>query len=169
MQEANFFQEYLPYLPALATLVVGVVASTIAIVAIYSNRQLSKKKNSLETILAVKGDEQLRKAISVIHDTHKDPDTNIETYAYAKYASDDISKKIRYALNFYEYLAVGIHKKVYDESILKESMYTTMITVHSRCEAFIDTIRRDGHETALCHFESLAKRWINKPLKKAKK
>jgi len=62
-------------------------------------------------------------------------------------------------------MAVGISNKVYDELILKESMYTSLINVHERCGPFIDVIRKNGQKTAYCNFETLAKNWVLKPLK----
>lgn len=169
MQDATFIQEYLPYLPALATLVVGAVASIIALTAIYSNRQISRKKNSLDTILTIKADENLRDCLAIIRKIHNNPNEQIEKYAYGGNSTTNEAKSIRYVINFYEYLAVGIENKVFDEPLLKESIYTTLTTVYTRCESFISTIRKDGHETAMCNFENLAKKWKKKPLRKLKK
>ena len=74
--------EYPTLLPAAATIIVGLVVSTIAIIAIASNRNLAKKKNSLDTVLDIKADERLRDSIAVIRAIHLDPQINIEKYAY---------------------------------------------------------------------------------------
>jgi|TARA_R110002167_G_scaffold95474_3_gene254198 hypothetical protein len=118
--------------------------------------------------LSCKGDEKLRSSISIVYKTHLNPEVEISKFAYKEHASSDEALSIRYILNFYEYLAVGINNKVYDESILKESMYTSLINVYERCESFIDVIRKNGQKTAFCNFEGLAKNWVSKPLKSNK-
>jgi hypothetical protein len=159
-------KEVIPYLPALATLTIGLVASAIAIVAIYSNRQLARKKNSLDTVLSCKGDANYRESIKAIHQIHKDPNKEVSKFAYAESATEADADSIRYLLNFYEYLAVGIKSKIYDEPLLKDSMYTSLITVFERCEGFIDIVRKNGQKTAFCNFERLAKKWIDDPISK---
>lgn len=101
----------------------------------------------------------------MIHKIHLDPNSNIEQYAYRINSSSNEAKAIRYVLNFYEYLAVGIKMRVYNEDILKESMYTTIVMMNDKCHNFIEYVRRDGQKTAFMHFECLARSWKNKPLK----
>ena len=156
---------YIPFLPAAATILVGLVASIIALCAIQSNRQIARKKNSLDTILMIKGDDSLTQGIKHIHRIHKDPVLSTTKYAYPEFDATDEAIGIRYTLNFYEYLAIGIHEKVYDEVLLKESMYTTVVNVAERCDEFIAVIRKNGQKTAFCHFDKLVNRWKNSPLK----
>ena len=156
-------------LSALATASFGTIASIIAISAIISNRQLAKKKNSLDTILVIKGDDKLKNAIGAIYKVHKDPTQSIETFAYDENAAKEEAQHIRYVLNFFEYLSVGVDEGVYAERILKNSMYSTVVNIYERCRPFVNIIRSQGQKTAYCNFEKLAVKWENNPIKKPKK
>lgn len=153
-------------LSATATIGIGLIAALIAAIAIISNRRLAKKKNSLDTILSAKGDTTLRNAISTIYSVHQNPNLEIKIFSYKENEKDEAAVDIRYALNFYEYVAVGINHGVYHEKILKESMYSTIVNIHDRCKGFIENVRTQGQKTAYCNVEKLAKKWEKKPLKK---
>lgn len=144
-------------------------ASIIAVIAILASRDTARKKNSIDTILHAKNDHKLRQAIESTGKIHRDSEKTIEKYAYDAHKFEKEAQGIRYVLNFYEYLSVGIIHKVYDEQVLKESMYSTLVRTFERCQPYINQIRQQtGSNTAYTNFESLALKWREKPISKIK-
>ncbi len=157
---------------------IGFWVQTLAIVltaifaawAVHSARQMTKRKNSADVIFNSKNDSTLRYGISTIRRLNQDSSVEIAQFAY------DLSEKsedrrndtasIIYVLNYYEYVAVGIKRGIYDEGILKDSSYTTLIHMYEFCEPYIQNVRRQNQRsTTWCEFEKLALKWKRAPLK----
>jgi|SRR5580698_6267447 hypothetical protein len=138
------------------------VAAIFAFIAIVVSRRVSRRQAAIEAIFSSRRDEELIKAIRQIAILHGG-DKNMA--AYAKVEGDE-GKYIRYALNHYEYVSVGISQGIYDEKIFKSSSYTTMVSLYDRTKPFIDEVRNiKSSRTIYQEFECLACRWKEKPLK----
>jgi hypothetical protein len=93
-------------------------------------------------------------------------DTNIASFAKAAARETEEAKNIRYALNQYEYICVGIEQDVYDEEVFRGAMYSTFVKFYDRAKPFIDEARRTaGRDTIYQEFECVACRWKHKPLR----
>lgn len=74
--------------------------------------------------------------------------------------------KIQYCLNFYERLSVSIKNGSYDEVMIKQVFYSSIVQNYEISEPFIKALREQKRRnTYYQEFEWLAKRWKKKPLK----
>ena len=140
------------------------LAAIIAAIAIRRSRILERKKAAAGVIFTTRRDEQLTKALRVISQLHND-EKNMATYAKDEHKDSEQAKAIRYALNHYEYVSVGIAEDMYDEEIFKKSSYTTMTNLYNRTRPYIAAVRKNGgSKTTWQEFECLACRWLDDPL-----
>ncbi|MDF2416036.1 DUF4760 domain-containing protein [Acinetobacter beijerinckii] len=65
---------------------------------------------------------------------------------------------LRYVLNFYEYIAIGIKNNEFDEFLLRQMMKSQLINTHTYFEHYIEYLRNE-QPTALNNFSELAIRW----------
>jgi hypothetical protein len=143
------------------------VAALFALIAIISARRIERKKTALALIFDSKSDDKLTDAIRLIAALH-DAETSMATFAKKAKIDSDESKSIRYALNHFESVAVGIFHGTFDEGTFKSSQYTTVTRLYDRTKPYIDTIRKEhgGSPTNYQEFECLACRWAQNPLEK---
>ncbi len=100
-------------------------AAVLAWIAIVSSRRIERKKASMELIFEGKHDKELSAALRMIAALH-DGDTKMSTYAKKENLDKDESKHIRYALNHFESMGVGIFRGIYDEKTLRSSQYSVV-------------------------------------------
>jgi len=112
-----------------------------------------------------KKDTELQKALRLIVGIHEG-DTNIASFAKKAKIDSDESKSIRYALNHFESMAVGISSGTYDENTIKSSQFTTVTKLYERTKTYIDVIRAEGSSTYYQEIECLACSWKENPLQK---
>jgi hypothetical protein len=145
--------------------VVLVAAAILAWVAIVSARRIERKKAAMELIFEAKKDEELQKALRLIASIH-DGDTSMASFAKRAKIDSEESKSIRYALNHFESVGVGISHGTYDEKTFKSSQFTTVTRLYDRTKQYIDTIRTEpnGSPTHYQEIECLACRWKQKKL-----
>lgn len=145
----------------------GVVslAVIVAIIAIVTARATERKKAAAAVIFASRQDGPLVDAIRKIGALSQ-TDQNMAMWALDDRKGTEEAKAIRYALNHYEYVAVGIANGIYDEKLFKSSSFTTIVKLYDRTKPFIDAIRAAGQDTAQQDFECLALKWKSDPLKK---
>lgn len=78
-------------------------------------------------------------------------------------------QKIQYILNFYERVAVSIKAGIYEEGMIKQASYTTVLDTYEIAEPLIKALREKLHSTLTYQeFEWLYQYWKNKPLKNNK-
>lgn len=161
-------------LSPLAILVSAGVAGGIAL-------NVAKKQKAIDFILSTKSDKRVQDGLSAIRDIHVNQHDEIKKYAY-KYqkhpttsaeTSDELELKlkeefdakaasIRYTLNHFEYMSVGVAEGIYCESILFKGMMTTITTLYERSNPFVQEARnQSGQKTANEEFEKLAQRWCD--------
>ncbi len=162
--------EYYYFLSPVAILTSATVAGYIAL-------NVAKKQKAIEFILNTKSDDRVQEGLAVIRKIHVNQHDDIVKYAYSYQKDpqstipedDELQLKehfersasaIRYTLNHFEYMAVGIAEGIYCETILNRSMRTTIVRLYERTEKFIHEARiQSGQKSAHIEFESLAKRW----------
>jgi hypothetical protein len=141
------------------------IAAFLAYLAIRSSRAIERRKAAAEVIFSTRKDSDLLSSlhkISVIHFSS----TNIATFAKHDKNGTDEAQSIRYALNHYEYIAVGIDQGIYDEDIFKHSHYSTVLKLYEHTKSYIAERRRIiDRLTTYQEFECLACRWKENPLK----
>ena len=141
-------------------------AALFAWIAIVSSRRIERKKAAIALIFDAKTDDELTKSLRLIVALH-DGDSNMSVFAKRAKIDSEESKSIRYALNHFESVGVGISHGTFDEKTFKSSQYTTVTRLYDRTKSYIDTIRKEpgGSITNFQEFECLACRWKQKPLK----
>lgn len=145
-----------------AAIILGV---GVAIVSIGTARALARKKQAADLIFAVRSDTKMQEAAECLKDHSCSHDKNIKVLAGPKKTSKE-AELIRYLLNHFESLSVGIQNGIYDERMLKESWYTIVIKTYQQVRPYIEEIRaRDQTLTYYQEFEQLAERWKKRPLK----
>jgi len=142
------------------------VGSTVAIITVRSHRKNARLKNSMDFINSYNEDTDIGKAIKEINELKKKPSSDIEKMATSD-GSCENTMHIRIVLNYYEAIAICIGHKIYDETIIKETVYTTVLDMRSICLPYVKERRKqDGKETYYQEMALLTERWIKKPLKK---
>jgi hypothetical protein len=145
--------------------VILLVAAILAYLAIRSSRAIERRKAAAEVIFSSRKDSEFLASIHKISEIHFS-DRNIATFAKHDNNGSPEAQSIRYALNHYEYIAVGIQQGIYDEDIFKHSHYTTVVKLYEHTKSYIDERRRlTERPTAYQEFECLACRWKENPLK----
>src|SRR5690606_615796 len=117
-----------------------------------------------------RGDNELMNGIRTVSSLHYRQDVNMRHYARSDQTATDEAKALRYVLNHWEYVSVGIQSGIYDEQMLKTSSYNTVVHLYKCAKPFIEEIReQSGRQTIYQEFQWLAKRWGSKPIKRKKK
>ncbi|WP_122745035.1 DUF4760 domain-containing protein, partial [Pseudomonas viridiflava] len=114
-----------------------------------------------------RSDRNLIDGYQTIRSIHGSDTDNIVSYATndEKRKSPE-AEKIRYALNFWERVAVCVSHGIYCEKIIKDSMYTTVTDAFQRAQPYIKAVRDQKHsQTPYQDFEVMAMRWLADPLK----
>lgn len=148
----------------------GLVISIGVIVAMWSirtSRILARKKQTADMIFASRKDAELIRGLRKISDLHEAKDDNIRKYAAKDMVNTEECQAIRYVLNHYEYVSVGVQAGIYDEDMLRRASCGTVVRLYTQTRDFIDATRKNfDRPTIHQELQWLAKRWERKPLKK---
>lgn len=160
---ANYWGESSAFWVQTLMLFIGVA---VALWSVIVSRQNARRKAAVEVIFHSRGDKELREAVQKITEL-SDGDLTMAKHGRQNALNSDEAKALRYALNHYEYISVGIGQSIYDEEIFRTSSFTTITRLYKRTKPFIDELRKTtGVSTIYQEFEELACRWISNPLKK---
>ncbi|MCF3479581.1 DUF4760 domain-containing protein [Stenotrophomonas maltophilia] len=142
------------------------VGVMVAVLSVISVRATARRKQSADVIFATRNDELLRKGIRLIREEALHENSNIRKYARAPEAQSENAAAIRYVLNHFEYVAVGIRNGIYDEGMFKEASYSTIMEIRRHSETYIADVRTEQkRDTIYQEFCWLCERWKKKPLK----
>ena len=143
------------------------LAAILAFFAIRISRSTERRRAAAEAIFSSRHDDRLTSAITLIGTLHTDGEKNMASYAKKDHLTSEPSKAIRYALNHYEYVSVGISQGIYDEEIFKRSSFHTITRLYERTKPYIEQIRRDQEApTTWQEVECLACRWAENRLER---
>lgn len=79
----------------------------------------------------------------------------------------DVAGDILHLLCYYDFIASGIKRRVYDEDVLKDSLYSRVTKYCEYLNGFIDTRKAaTGQETMFQDFKALAERWLTQGVPK---
>ncbi len=139
------------------------LSAIAAVILIWHNGKLAKKRALIDLIIQQKSDEGLIKATQRVYKLHD------EGNHLSSLVGEDTEDRrtILKVLNNQEFIAVGIRLKAFDEGVYKELQYNNVIKLWNATSGFIHELRKiDGKGTLFQDFEALAKRWEKKPIKK---
>jgi hypothetical protein len=140
-------------------------AAILAYLTLRSSRAIERRKAAANAIFAGRRDKELTEAVRRIAALHAS-ERSISSYGREENKEGEEARIIRYALNHYEYVSVGITQGVFDETIFKNANFTSITKLYERTKPFIDEIRRRrGSNTAWQELECLACKWKSNPLK----
>ena len=123
-------------------------------------RQQTKDRETINYLQSRNRDDVFAKAMLVIYQLDRNREIDIRKYAEKDHRGSDEAIKIRYVLNQYEYLAVGVRKNTFNEEMLKDAILTTTIKLFERTEPLIIE-SRERRPKAYVEFEWLVERWRN--------
>ena len=148
----------------------AIIGASVAIWAILSNRKSARLKNSIDFINSYNEAEDISNAIKEmmqLKDTGST--TDLELLANEDATEIEKLKHVRCILNFYEAMAICISHKIYDDKIIKEAIWTTVIDVWTTCLPYVKKRRVvKKSKTFFQEIEKLVYKWENSPLKSKK-
>lgn len=145
------------------------LAVVVAVISVRSAKATARRKQSADLLLHNRKDAELVKALRCVAELHDKGDGSIRGLANKGSATTDQSQLIRYALNHWEYVSVGVQAGIYDEDMLLKASFNTVVTLHKNVSPFIDGLREiHGRDTLYQEFRWLATRWEEKGLAKKK-
>lgn len=145
---------------------VAVIAGAwIAVRSIVAARTIAKKKQAADLLFQSRSDPKIQSGYAEIRLHYTADDKNIKSLSSEAKRGSDEAVKIRYLLNHWELVSVGIQADIYDEDMIKKSWYTPITESYTRALPFIEGSREtDKKPTLFQEFEWLAKRWLADPL-----
>lgn len=142
------------------------IATSIAYCSVRSARATARKVQTAELMFGTRADTQLSSGYKRLQTLHNAPDQNLRSLASNDKRDSEEANQIRYLLNHWERISVGIGQDIYCEKMLKETSYSTVIKLYDQALPFINAVREaEGRTTFYQDFEALAKRWKKKHLK----
>lgn len=142
------------------------VGVLVAVISVLSVRATARKKQSADVIFATRSDELLQKGVRLIREEALHIQSNIRKYANAPDSNSENAAAIRYVLNHYENIAIGIQDGIYDEEMFKKASFSTIMEIRRHSETFITDVRVTAQrETLYQEFCWLCTRWKKYPLK----
>ncbi|OPA61754.1 DUF4760 domain-containing protein [Pseudomonas aeruginosa] len=148
------------------------VGVSVAIISMLVVRQTAKRKQSADLLFASRADKELMAGLRCLLQLHNNPNSNIRKYADKAQSNTREAKSIRYVLNHWEYVSVGVQAGIYDERMLWNASYSTVTGLHRHARPFIDALREaSGRHTVYQEIQWLAERWeyLGPPAKKKRK
>lgn len=136
----------------------------VAVVSVHTARSIARRKQTADLLFASRGDSGLQEGYELISEYNAAPTKNIRSLGSDLAASEE-AKKVRYVLNHFESVSVGIQAGIYDEDMLKKCWFTIVIRTYDQAHPMVIAMREKNKPTILQEFEWLAARWKAKPLK----
>ncbi|MEZ0150139.1 MAG: DUF4760 domain-containing protein [Candidatus Reddybacter sp.] len=143
-----------------------VMISGFAWLSIIAAKNRERKKNTFQMIGESSKDPLLQRAFKVVKELHEHEKDEVKQFANKHRHEAEEAVAIRYMLNHYEYVCIGMKMGVYDEDVLFTSQKTIILGSHSKCEQYIQELRtQTSVPTSYIEIEALAERWQDKKLK----
>jgi hypothetical protein len=147
-----------------------IIGVLVAVVSVLSARATARKKQAADLLFDSRTDKELVNGLRLIAKLHEDCNVNMRSFAQKGAGESAEAEAIRYVLNHYEYVGVGVQAGIYDESMLKNGSYNTVIKLYQRAKPYIESVREvSGRPTLYQEFQWLAKRWEDNPIEQKKK
>ncbi|GAB3099828.1 hypothetical protein GCM10027217_18440 [Pseudomaricurvus hydrocarbonicus] len=151
----------------IAVLITAAVAFIAAIITIRSSRDIARRKNAIDAIMAGRRDDKLQEAMKKMREIDANDAISMETYYFANVEDKDGRSLLLYLLNHYENICVGVNNGIFDEEIVKRAEHTIIKNVRTMCLPLIEKARRGENSTTFFReLTELATRWDKKPLER---
>lgn len=146
--------------------VTAIIGLCITVLTIISWRNVSKKHKTLDVLNDADRDPRLTEAFKTIRWlNHEGKEENPAKYTHPTEQESQKAADIKYVLNHFERVCVGVHEGVYSEKIVWRTTHSVLVGAYNTCKPFIMECRRQTERgTLYIEIENLAERWSNKPL-----
>lgn len=142
----------------------------VAIASVLSARATAKKKQSADLLASIRNDKELIDGLRKLAELHNRADSNIRQYAQDSNSSTEEAVSIRYVLNHWEYVAVGVQGGIYDETMLRKASHNTVVSLYNHARPFIECLRECKQRPSLYQeMQDMAERWDSLGQPKPKK
>ncbi|MBC2659781.1 DUF4760 domain-containing protein [Pseudomonas sp. MSSRFD41] len=142
----------------------------VAIASVISARNTARKKQTADLLFGTRSDEKLSDGYKCLQRLHNSDDANMRALTKEDKKNSEDANQIRYVLNHWERVFVGLRQGIYDEKMLREANYNTVIKTFNQARAYIEAVRElEQRPTYYQCLERAAKRWKRKPLAVLKK
>lgn len=146
----------------LAILLSASVGAAVALVSIRAQREIARRRATLDVILKSESDETFQ----ALYSTFKSERNRTNGLASLLDASTESEKSLKTQidsfLNHYELIAISIKNKILDETFYKEWMKSSYIKHFYDAKSYIDEMRKkQKHDSAYIEFERLVNKWEN--------
>ncbi|PSM16186.1 DUF4760 domain-containing protein [Nitratireductor sp. StC3] len=137
----------------------GAILVSAACVAwmIRTNRAIARQRAVLDFIVKEQTDSDMLEARKRFVKLKQDG--AMEQYAAPAQLASEQAADIRFILNMYEVMAIGIKKNAYEEAIYKDWCRTTAVKDWIACKGFVSRYQSDYNPRIYQEFEKLAKKW----------
>ncbi len=142
--------------------IILVTAVIVAVVGVIQNRTLARQKVTLSFLLEYNDSQETTEAIQILKKA-KD-----NRYWY-KELSDDDKHAVKFLLNKFEILAIGLEKNIYDNGMIDNAFGADLIMYYHYAEQFIEDLKAEERRSGTAkdmpfeHFEKLAKSLRDRP------
>jgi hypothetical protein len=141
---------------------IGVV---VAITSVLSARTIAQRKQTADLLFGTRADEKLSDGYKCLQRLHNAADTNMRALATPAKRESEEAHQVRYVLNHWERVFVGLRQGIYDEKMLRESNYNIVLKTWAQAKPYVEAVRES--EQKLTYYQCLekyAKRWKKRPL-----
>ena len=152
-----------------AIVFMGVVVATLAIIY---NVRIARKTQTAFFLFESRKDKEYLESLYMLKKVHASG-RSFRSYVFPGPDRPLTDKerverlKLQYILNFYERVAVSIREGIYNEKMIKQTSYATVIETWDIAEPLIKAVRQYiNSETTWQEFEWLVSRWRKAPLKR---
>ncbi len=146
------------WLSSLAILFSAAVGGCIAWLAVNTNREMARKRATLDVILKSESDEYFERIYAVFL-SEKKRSSGLEALLQSESDSERKAKmEVDNLLNHYELIAISIHQNILDGDFYKEWMRSTYIRHYKESAAYIAGTRENHPKAYIC-FQKLAEKW----------
>lgn len=142
----------------LAVIASAVLGSSVALFAVKTNREIARKRATLDVILKSETDAYFERIYTVFK-SEKSRKSGLQALHSAE-TDGEIKAKIEVDnfLNHYELIAISIEQKILDEDFYKQWMRSTYVRHFKDAEEYIQ-ISRETNAKAFIEFQKLATKW----------
>ncbi|WP_085637981.1 MULTISPECIES: DUF4760 domain-containing protein [unclassified Pseudomonas] len=142
----------------------------VAITSVISARNTARKKQTADMMFGTRSDDMLSEGYKCLQRLHNSDDSNIRALAKDGKKQSDDANQIRYVLNHWERIFVGLRQGIYDENMLREANYNTVLRTYAQARPYIEAVREEEQKNTYYQcLERAAKRWKKKPLVELKR
>ena len=142
----------------------------IALTSVLSAKSTARKKQTADLLFGSRADKELSDGYKCLQRMHNASDSNMRGLAKKSNKNSADANQIRYVLNHWERISVGLRQGIYDERMLREANWNTVTGIYRQAQPYIAAVREiEKRDTYYQCLEQLAHRWENKPLALIKK